>query len=68
MFKSAQYGVTAYEETYSRQIYIDGSGNYLKNGDISEKENEENKALFEKHSDKIQDLLKAARKLWGNQI
>ena len=68
MFKSAQYGVTVYEETYSRQIYIDGSGNYLQNGDISEEENEENKALFEKHSDEIQDLLKAARKRWENQI
>ena len=68
MFSGAEYGVTIYEETYSRQFMVNSRGEYLPDEGVSEEEIADDRALFEKHGDEIRDVMRAARELWGDRI
>lgn len=68
IFSEAGYGVTVYEETYSRQFLMNGRGEYLPDENVSKEETEEALALFEKHKDQIRDVLRAADGLWGREL
>ena len=68
MFSETEYGLTIYEETYSMQFMINSLGEYLPDETVSEEEKAYVLELFETHRDEIQDILRAANELWGNEI
>ena len=68
IFSETRYGLTIYEETYSVQFMINSLGEYLPDKDVSEEEKANALELFEKHRDEIQDILRAAKKMWGSEI
>ena len=68
IFSETRYGLTIYEETYSMQFMINSLGEYLPDKDVSEEEKANALELFEKHKDEIQDILRAAKKMWGSEI
>ena len=68
MFSETRYGLTIYEETYSRQFLINGLGDFLTDESYSEEEKENAEELFEKHEDEIRDIMRAAKEMWGSQM
>ena len=68
MFSGTKYGITIYEETFSKQFMINSLGEYLPDENTSEEEQADDRAWFEKHKDEIQDVMRAAHELWGSQI
>ncbi len=68
MFSETRYGLTIYEETYSRQFLINGLGDFLPDESYSEEEKENAEELFEKHEDEIRDIMRAAKEMWGSQM
>lgn len=65
---SPLYGVTIYEENWSRQYMMNGQGEYLPDESVSNQDREEALALFEKHRSEIHDVLQAANALWGKEL
>lgn len=68
LFAGPRFGVTIYEEDWSRQYMMNSQGEYLPDGNVSKQEMEEALALFEKHTDQIRDILQAADALWGREL
>ena len=69
IFSGAEYGVTLYEETYSEQIMVDGSGEFLSGaGGPSEAEETVLRKLYEKHRAEIQEIISAAKDFWGSDF
>lgn len=69
IFSGAEYGITLYEENYSRQIMVDSSGAFLSGVDsLSEAEVNELRELYEKHKDEIREVISAAKDFWGDDL
>ena len=68
MFSGTQYGIGIYEEAYSMSYMADSSGKYLPDASATDEEKAEAEALFEKHSDEIRDIMRAADKMWGSEL
>ena len=68
VIKKTEYAVTLYEESYSVRIMTNSRGEYLPEAGITEEERENERMLFEKHKDEIQNVISAAVRLWGDEI
>lgn len=68
ILSKTKYGLTIYEETCSMQFMINSRGEFLPDESLSEEETADVMALFEKHKDEIQDVLRAADELWGSKV
>lgn len=68
IFSEPEYGVTIYEEDWSRQFMMSSRGEYLPDEDMSQEDLEDARDLFEKHRDQIVDVMQAADALWGSRL
>ena len=68
IFSETRYGLTIYEETYSRQFMVNSLGEFVPNGSFSEEEKADAEELFEKHGNEIRDILRAAKEMWGSEL
>ncbi len=69
IFSGAAYGVTLYEESFSRQILVDREGEFIAGIDgLSGSEETVLRELYEKHREEIRDVISAAEDFWGSDL